>query len=179
MNKGPQPDYQDPTSSYAQHMMLSWLHVTSHHTLHRSSLRLPVASWPLAAELNNSGHNIKLVKKWLVCLASYCTVAVHTPSIIILCWLLVWNHLWHCACSISTQFPLTIDAVLLHLAAGMNYGEGTITDRNILQQTGISDPSPFFKNMPSQSKGKVVLTPHVYPGTLSGEGCGLQGQNLC
>eukprot|EP00775_Hariotina_reticulata_P002530 gene2530-2832_t len=52
----------------------------------------------------------------------------------------------------------------------MNYGEGTITDKNILLQTGISDPSSFFRNMPSQSKGKVVLTPHVYPGTLSGWG---------
>jgi hypothetical protein len=53
--------------------------------------------------------------------------------------------------------------------AGMNYGEGTITRKEVIAATGISDPLSFFKDMPAISSGKLVLAPHVYPGTLTGE----------
>lgn len=50
----------------------------------------------------------------------------------------------------------------------MNYGEGTITRKEVIAATGISDPLSFFKDMPAISSGKLVLAPHVYPGTLTG-----------
>jgi hypothetical protein len=50
----------------------------------------------------------------------------------------------------------------------MNYGEGTITRKEVIAATGISDPLSFFKEMPAISSGKLVLAPHVYPGTLTG-----------
>jgi hypothetical protein len=53
--------------------------------------------------------------------------------------------------------------------AGMNYGEGTITRKEVIAATGISDPLSFFKDMPAISSAKLVLAPHVYPGTLTGE----------
>jgi hypothetical protein len=52
----------------------------------------------------------------------------------------------------------------------MSYGDGTITDGNIIRETGISDPSGLFKFLPAASMGKLVLSPHVYPGTLTGLG---------
>lgn len=52
---------------------------------------------------------------------------------------------------------------------GMNFGEGTITNKAILDATGISDPLRFFKDMPAGSAGKLALAPHVYPATLTGQ----------
>jgi hypothetical protein len=53
-------------------------------------------------------------------------------------------------------------------AAGMSYGDGTITNADVIRESGISDPSNLFKHMPASSMGKLVLSPHVYPGTLTG-----------
>jgi hypothetical protein len=50
----------------------------------------------------------------------------------------------------------------------MSYGEGTITRKEVIAATGISDPLSFFKEMPAISSGKLVLAPHVYPATLTG-----------
>lgn len=52
----------------------------------------------------------------------------------------------------------------------MSYGDGTITNGDIIRETGISDPSRLFQHMPASSMGKLVLSPHVYPGTLTGLG---------
>jgi hypothetical protein len=52
----------------------------------------------------------------------------------------------------------------------MAYGDGTITDAAVIKETGISDPSGLFKFLPVASMGKLVLSPHVYPGTLTGLG---------
>jgi hypothetical protein len=57
-------------------------------------------------------------------------------------------------------------------AAGMSYGDGTITNADVIRETGISDPSRLFQHMPASSMGKLVLSPHVYPGTLTGPGGG-------
>lgn len=62
----------------------------------------------------------------------------------------------------------------------MNYGDGTITQKPFLAQYGLSDPSGFFKGLPAGSRGKIVLAPHVYPGTLSGAGfCRLLARACC
>jgi hypothetical protein len=50
----------------------------------------------------------------------------------------------------------------------MSYGDGTITNADVIRESGISDPSNLFKHMPASSMGKLVLSPHVYPGTLTG-----------
>mgnify|MGYP001807683074 CR=1 FL=1 len=54
----------------------------------------------------------------------------------------------------------------------MSYGDGTITNADVIRETGISDPSRLFKHMPASSMGKLVLSPHVYPGTLTGRDVG-------
>lgn len=51
---------------------------------------------------------------------------------------------------------------------GMSYGDGTITNGDIIRESGISDASRLFQHMPAASMGKLVLSPHVYPGTLTG-----------
>lgn len=63
-----------------------------------------------------------------------------------------------------TNVPLRV--CLLH--AGMSYGDGTITNADVIRESGISDPSSLFQHMPASSMGKLVLSPHVYPGTLTG-----------
>lgn len=53
--------------------------------------------------------------------------------------------------------------------SGMSYGDGTITNADVIRESGISDPSSLFQHMPASSMGKLVLSPHVYPGTLTGK----------
>lgn len=57
----------------------------------------------------------------------------------------------------------------------MSYGDGTITNADVIRETGISDPSRLFKHMPASSMGKLVLSPHVYPGTLTGRDFSREG----
>lgn len=49
-------------------------------------------------------------------------------------------------------------------------GDGTITNREVIAATGISDASVLFEDVPSLSMGKLALSPHVYPATVTGWG---------
>lgn len=48
-------------------------------------------------------------------------------------------------------------------------GDGTITNPEVIASTGISDASVLFE-VPAISMGKLALSPHVYPATVTGWG---------
>lgn len=60
------------------------------------------------------------------------------------------------------------------LGVAMCWGDGFITDHNIIAQTGISDPNPFFQTLLGKPYlDNVVISPHYYPPSVSGG----KGQN--
>ncbi|CAL8461992.1 g1523 [Coccomyxa elongata] len=50
----------------------------------------------------------------------------------------------------------------------MNWGDGFITDPNLISQRGMSDPNPFFTALLSKPYlNNVVIAPHYYPPSIS------------
>jgi hypothetical protein len=41
--------------------------------------------------------------------------------------------------------------------------------REVIAETGISDASSLFQNISALSLGKLALSPHVYPSTVTGD----------
>ena len=55
------------------------------------------------------------------------------------------------------------------LGVAMCWGDGFITDYDIIAQTGISDPNPFFQTLLGKPYlDNVVISPHYYPPSVSG-----------
>ncbi|GBF93230.1 glycoside hydrolase [Raphidocelis subcapitata] len=51
---------------------------------------------------------------------------------------------------------------------GLNWGNGFITDSQIIQSRGLSDPNPFFKTLLTKPYvDRSILTPHVYPPSIT------------
>ncbi|WIA19208.1 hypothetical protein OEZ86_005581 [Tetradesmus obliquus] len=51
---------------------------------------------------------------------------------------------------------------------GLNWGNGFITDYNIINSRGLSDPNPFFATLVRKPYAdKSVITPHVYPPSIT------------
>ncbi|WIA18743.1 hypothetical protein OEZ85_003433 [Tetradesmus obliquus] len=51
---------------------------------------------------------------------------------------------------------------------GLNWGNGFITDTNIIRKYGISDANYFFRQLVSKPYvNKVVMSPHVYPPSVT------------
>lgn len=47
-------------------------------------------------------------------------------------------------------------------AWNMNWGDGFVTDKKIIQREGIDDANVFFNNLPSNIKDKIIISPHIY-----------------
>eukprot|EP00879_Flechtneria_rotunda_P005895 GHRR01006201.1.p1 GENE.GHRR01006201.1~~GHRR01006201.1.p1 ORF type:complete len:485 (+),score=144.84 GHRR01006201.1:175-1629(+) len=51
---------------------------------------------------------------------------------------------------------------------GLNWGNGFVTDYNVIRSRGLSDPNPFFSTLVRKPyASKVVFTPHVYPPSIT------------
>ena len=51
----------------------------------------------------------------------------------------------------------------------INWGDGFLTDENVIKQTGITDPNPFFKQLLSQPyRRQVIIGVHLYGPSISG-----------
>ncbi|KAK9787370.1 hypothetical protein WJX73_004527 [Symbiochloris irregularis] len=62
---------------------------------------------------------------------------------------------------------------------GINWGDGFITDAGIISQYGISDPNPFFESLStSPYLGNVILSPHVYPPSVTHSTSNYEGEGL-
>ena len=60
------------------------------------------------------------------------------------------------------------------LGVAMCWGDGFITDHEIIARTGISDPNPFFQTLLGKPYlDNVIISPHYYPPSVSGS----KGQN--
>jgi len=62
---------------------------------------------------------------------------------------------------------------------GANWGDGFATDPTLISQNGLSDPNPFFKAlMQKPYLNQVVISPHVYPPTITGATTDYTGTGL-
>ncbi|KAI8472618.1 MAG: glycoside hydrolase superfamily [Monoraphidium minutum] len=51
---------------------------------------------------------------------------------------------------------------------GLNWGNGFVTDMEVIRNRGLSDATPFFRELVTKPYvHKVVITPHVYPPTIT------------
>lgn len=52
--------------------------------------------------------------------------------------------------------------------AGVNWGDGFITDKQLVKEKELSDPNAFFAALVAKPyKNRVVLSPHLYGPSLS------------
>jgi hypothetical protein len=52
---------------------------------------------------------------------------------------------------------------------GLSWGNGFITDMEIINGAGISDANPFFQQLAGKPYvDRVVITPHCYPPSING-----------
>ncbi len=60
-----------------------------------------------------------------------------------------------------------------------NWGDGFVTDKTLISQLGLSDPNPFFQALASKSYlNQIVLSPHVYPPTVTNATADYYGTGL-
>lgn len=63
--------------------------------------------------------------------------------------------------------------------AGANWGDGFVTNQALIQQNGLSNPNSFFQSLASKSYlNQVVLSPHVYPPSVTNAGSNFSGNGL-
>lgn len=66
----------------------------------------------------------------------------------------------------TTLFFIQGSGQTLHGA--MCWGDGFITDKTLIAQTGMSDPNPFFVSLLQKPYlNNVVISPHYYPPSIS------------
>lgn len=62
---------------------------------------------------------------------------------------------------------------------GANWGDGFATDPALIAQYGLSDPNPFFKALLTKPYiNQVVISPHVYPPSVTGASTNYAGPGL-
>ena len=62
---------------------------------------------------------------------------------------------------------------------GCNWGDGFCTDPTLIRQDGLSDPTRFFKTLLSKPYlNQVVISPHVYPPSVTGASSNYAGAGL-
>jgi hypothetical protein len=62
---------------------------------------------------------------------------------------------------------------------GCNWGDGFCTDPNLIAQYGLSDPNPFFQQLLTKPYlNQVVISPHVYPPSVTGQTSNYSGTGL-
>lgn len=63
--------------------------------------------------------------------------------------------------------------------ASANWGDGFVTNSSIISQNGLSDPNSFFKSLASKAYlNQVVLSPHVYPPSVTNASSNFSGSGL-
>ena len=63
--------------------------------------------------------------------------------------------------------------------ASANWGDGFVTNSSVISQKGLSDPNPFFKGLANKPYlNQVVLSPHVYPPSVTNAGSNFSGSGL-
>lgn len=51
---------------------------------------------------------------------------------------------------------------------GLNWGDGFVTDAQLVSRYGISDPNPFFQTLLTKPYlNQVGVSPHVYPPSVT------------
>lgn len=62
---------------------------------------------------------------------------------------------------------------------GANWGDGFATNSQLISQNGLSDPNPFFQAlMQKPYLNQVVISPHVYPPSVTGASNNYYGTGL-
>lgn len=60
-----------------------------------------------------------------------------------------------------------------------NWGDGFATNSTVISQNGLSNPNSFFQSLASRPYlNQVVLSPHVYPPSVTGAGTNFNGNGL-
>ena len=56
------------------------------------------------------------------------------------------------------------------LSFAMCWGDGFVTDPNLISSLGLTDPSQFFNQVVGQPYfNNIVVSPHYYPPSISGQ----------
>jgi hypothetical protein len=62
---------------------------------------------------------------------------------------------------------------------GCNWGDGFCTNETLIKQFGLSDPNPFFQALMAKPYlNQVVISPHVYPPSVTGQTTDYAGPSL-
>jgi hypothetical protein len=62
---------------------------------------------------------------------------------------------------------------------GCNWGDGFCTNQALIQQNGLSDPTRFFTTLLNKPYlNQVVISPHVYPPSITGQSSNYEGVGL-
>ena len=73
-----------------------------------------------------------------------------------------------CCVQISPNTLFLIEGSGQSWQGAMNWGDGFITDQNLISQRGMSNPNPFFISLLSKPYlNNVVIAPHYYPPSIS------------
>jgi hypothetical protein len=81
-------------------------------------------------------------------------------------------------------YPVAPDALFFLEGTGQsginaNWGDGYATDPSVISSKGLSDPNPFFTTLLGKPYLKqVVISPHVYPPSVTGGGSTSSGPAL-
>lgn len=60
-----------------------------------------------------------------------------------------------------------------------NWGDGFATNKTVISQSGLSDPNPFFTQLATKPYiNQVVLSPHIYPPSVTNAGTDYIGAGL-
>jgi aryl-phospho-beta-D-glucosidase BglC (GH1 family) len=86
--------------------------------------------------------------------------------------------------AMDALYPINPDALFFIEGTGQggigaNWGDGFATDHNLIVQNGLSDPNPFFQALLQKPyANQVVISPHVYPPSVTGASSNYTGQGL-
>lgn len=70
--------------------------------------------------------------------------------------------------AVSPTTLLLVEGVAKGGDLGVNWGDGYITDYDVIRNKGLTDPNPFFNALMGKDYLKnVALTPHMYPPTIT------------
>ena len=62
---------------------------------------------------------------------------------------------------------------------GANWGDGFVTNPNLIAQYGLSDPNPFFQALLHKPYlNQIVISPHIYPPSVTGASKDFVGPGL-
>jgi hypothetical protein len=86
--------------------------------------------------------------------------------------------------AMDALYPINSNLLFFVEGAGQggiqaNWGDGFCTNSQVIAQYGLSDPNPFFQALLTRSYlNQVVISPHVYPPTVTGASTDYYGTGL-